>query len=288
MVAEYFGEAPANPKACKYLDAGYGSYKLADFCTAYGVNDPSFYNSHRVLEDPAAGLRHGRRRPVHRLLRLDPEVDGDQGLSPIPSRRGVAAPPVAPIARRRHDAGRPSRAAEQPAAAPVRVRLPPPVAPGAAAPDAADGLVRPRLPRLAGRAVRVGLLVPGPADVRGHPRVHAQELPAAAHRPRLPDDHVPDHRDGGAGHRHRRDPRLPHRVLHGPHRRPAHARRDVHARAAAAVVELPRPGVRVARDPRPRRPARMGVRADRDPGRRSCIRATSPSRSCSATSGCRS
>ena len=51
---------------------------------------------------------------------------------------------------------------------------------------------------------------------------------------------------------------------------PAHARRAVHARAAAAVVELPRPGVRVARDPRPGRAARMGVRADRDPGRRSC------------------
>ena len=90
QVAEYFGEAPANPKACKYLDVGYGSYKLADFCTAYGVNDPSFYNAHRVLEDPAAGLRHGRHRSVHRLLRLDPEVDGDQGLSPIPSRRGAA------------------------------------------------------------------------------------------------------------------------------------------------------------------------------------------------------
>jgi putative spermidine/putrescine transport system substrate-binding protein len=52
MVAEYFGEAPANPKACKYLDAGYGSYKLADFCTAYSVNDPSFYNSIAFWKTP--------------------------------------------------------------------------------------------------------------------------------------------------------------------------------------------------------------------------------------------
>ena len=52
QVAEYFGEAPANPKACKYLDAGYGSYELADFCTAYSVNDPSFYNSIAFWKTP--------------------------------------------------------------------------------------------------------------------------------------------------------------------------------------------------------------------------------------------
>ncbi len=52
QVAEYFGEAPANPKACKYLDAGYGSYGLKDFCTAYNVNDPGFYNSIAFWKTP--------------------------------------------------------------------------------------------------------------------------------------------------------------------------------------------------------------------------------------------
>jgi putative spermidine/putrescine transport system substrate-binding protein len=52
QVAEYFGEAPANPKACQYLDAAYGSYGLKDFCTAYNVNDPSFYNSIAFWKTP--------------------------------------------------------------------------------------------------------------------------------------------------------------------------------------------------------------------------------------------
>ncbi len=52
QVAEYFGEAPANPKACKYLDATYGSYGLKDFCTAYSVNDPSFYGQIAFWKTP--------------------------------------------------------------------------------------------------------------------------------------------------------------------------------------------------------------------------------------------
>ena len=51
-VAEYFGEAPANPKACKYLDATYGDYGLKDFCKDYGVNDPTFYNSIAFWKTP--------------------------------------------------------------------------------------------------------------------------------------------------------------------------------------------------------------------------------------------
>lgn len=52
QVAEYFGEAPANPKACKYLDQVYGSYGLKDFCTAYSVSDPSFYNQIAFWKTP--------------------------------------------------------------------------------------------------------------------------------------------------------------------------------------------------------------------------------------------
>jgi putative spermidine/putrescine transport system substrate-binding protein len=54
QVAEYFGEAPANPKACQYLDAGYADYQLPGFCDAYGVNDPNFYNSIAFWKTPSA------------------------------------------------------------------------------------------------------------------------------------------------------------------------------------------------------------------------------------------
>jgi putative spermidine/putrescine transport system substrate-binding protein len=54
MVAEYFGEAPANLKACKYLDATYASYGFKDFCNAFGVNDPAFYNSVAFWKTPLA------------------------------------------------------------------------------------------------------------------------------------------------------------------------------------------------------------------------------------------
>jgi putative spermidine/putrescine transport system substrate-binding protein len=52
MVAESFGESPANPKACPLLDAGVGDYKLADFCTAYHVTDQSYYSTIAFWKTP--------------------------------------------------------------------------------------------------------------------------------------------------------------------------------------------------------------------------------------------
>jgi len=52
QVAEYFGEAPANPNACKYLDPTYGSYGVKDFCTVYRVNDQSFYSQISFWKTP--------------------------------------------------------------------------------------------------------------------------------------------------------------------------------------------------------------------------------------------
>jgi len=45
LVAESYGESPANPKACAELDKGIADYKVVNFCTAYHVNDPSYYGS---------------------------------------------------------------------------------------------------------------------------------------------------------------------------------------------------------------------------------------------------
>jgi len=53
-VAEYFGEAPANPKACTILDATYGSYGVKNFCTLYHVNDQSFYGAISFWKTPLA------------------------------------------------------------------------------------------------------------------------------------------------------------------------------------------------------------------------------------------
>ncbi len=52
QVAENFGEAPANPMACKYLDAGYGPYQFKDFCKLFSVNDPNFYGQIAFWKTP--------------------------------------------------------------------------------------------------------------------------------------------------------------------------------------------------------------------------------------------
>jgi putative spermidine/putrescine transport system substrate-binding protein len=52
QVAEYFGEAPANPKACDILNKGFGSYKIANFCTAYHVTDQAFYQAISFWKSP--------------------------------------------------------------------------------------------------------------------------------------------------------------------------------------------------------------------------------------------
>jgi putative spermidine/putrescine transport system substrate-binding protein len=59
-VAEYFGEAPANPKACAELDKTYGSYGVKDFCTLYSVNDQAFYNSISFWKTPQADCGDSR------------------------------------------------------------------------------------------------------------------------------------------------------------------------------------------------------------------------------------
>jgi putative spermidine/putrescine transport system substrate-binding protein len=59
-VAEYFGEAPANPTACAELDKTYGSYGVKDFCTLYSVNDKSFYDSISFWKTPQADCGDSR------------------------------------------------------------------------------------------------------------------------------------------------------------------------------------------------------------------------------------
>jgi putative spermidine/putrescine transport system substrate-binding protein len=60
QVAEYFGESPANPKACTYLDVGYADYKLPGFCEAFRVNDQSFYSTIQFWKTPQADCGDSR------------------------------------------------------------------------------------------------------------------------------------------------------------------------------------------------------------------------------------
>lgn len=52
QVAQYFGEAPANPKACSYTEKG--------FCQQYNVGDRNFYNQVQFWKTPIAACGDGR------------------------------------------------------------------------------------------------------------------------------------------------------------------------------------------------------------------------------------
>ncbi len=52
QVAESFGEAPANPKACPLLDKGVGPYAVPHFCDVYRVTDQSFYSQIKFWKTP--------------------------------------------------------------------------------------------------------------------------------------------------------------------------------------------------------------------------------------------
>jgi putative spermidine/putrescine transport system substrate-binding protein len=91
LVAESFGEAPANPKACTELDAGnLGPYAVKDFCTAYGVNDESFYNSIQFWKTPLAECGDSRGQTC---VPYDQWVTRTRPSRPAASRGSAAAPP---------------------------------------------------------------------------------------------------------------------------------------------------------------------------------------------------
>ena len=74
QVAEWFGEAPANAKACA---------ETADknHCEIFHADDEAYFDKVVVLDDAAQGVRRRPRRGLQGLLRLGPGLDGDQGLS---------------------------------------------------------------------------------------------------------------------------------------------------------------------------------------------------------------
>lgn len=77
QVAEYFGEAPANPKACAELDKVYGSYGVKDFCTLYSVNDKAFYDAISFWKTPQADCGDSRGQTC---IPYDQWVNAFQGI----------------------------------------------------------------------------------------------------------------------------------------------------------------------------------------------------------------
>ena len=71
-VAEFFGEAPAQEKACEETEN-------PNFCAEYHAEEPGVLEARLLLEDAARGLRQRRRR-LQGLQRLGPGLDLDQGL----------------------------------------------------------------------------------------------------------------------------------------------------------------------------------------------------------------
>ena len=75
QVAEYFGEAPANPKACEQTSD-------KTFCDGYHAADAAYAAQDPLLDDADQAVpRRPHRRELHRLRRVDEEVAGDQGLT---------------------------------------------------------------------------------------------------------------------------------------------------------------------------------------------------------------
>ena len=82
---EYFGEAPANTKACQSSTADTPYH-----CPVFHAEDEDYFSKVYFWATPQTRLpRWPDRRGVHRLRPLDPSLDGDQGLSPRPR----SAPP---------------------------------------------------------------------------------------------------------------------------------------------------------------------------------------------------
>ena len=73
QVAEYFGEAPAQTKACELTTD-------KDFCDIYHATDDDVRRADPLLDDAAEAVRRRQRRQLHGLRRVGRQVAADQGL----------------------------------------------------------------------------------------------------------------------------------------------------------------------------------------------------------------
>ena len=83
-VAQYFGEAPAQSKACTPSTLSSAAKAIdypvdTKFCDEYHAADPTFWKQVYYWQSPVRRLRKRQRR-LQGLQRLGERVDGDQGM----------------------------------------------------------------------------------------------------------------------------------------------------------------------------------------------------------------
>ena len=257
MATVWFGEAPVSQAACAEAE------KLSPgHCDLFHATDEAYFKDVYYWNTPTRRVPRRSRRDLQGLLRMDEGLDRDQGLTPE-TLVTTPAPVWEPGSLDRttdphdHDLGRdPGAGAARPAGAAVRRRR-----------LAAALYRRPRPSSALLLAAPLGWLLiayigslvvlfisafwhldPFSGDIVTEPI--APELRGAALDPDLPDGRDPDDRVRGARHGHGHHPGVPDRLLHGARGRAPDAGAARRLDPAAAVVGLPRQGLRLAPDPR--------------------------------------
>ncbi len=236
--------------------------------------DEEFLNSLYLWKTPSVDCGDDRGRGLHRLLGVDAGLDGDRRLGragsidrrapgdePIPRGSRSAEATMAAVATARRRAGAVRRTSAflfRHPRAKLSLSLGAPLA----------WFLR-RLPRFArscSSRPRSGISTSSrPRSCGASSLTNFETLLS---RRRLPDDHAPDGRDRGGGHHHRHRPVVPARVLRRPAGHAADAQRAADRGRAAAVGELPGPGVRVEDHPHAERVPELAGRGS--PGSARC------------------
>ena len=271
QVAEYFGEAPANPKACDILNKGYGSYKIPNFCDAYHVTDQAFYNAISFWKTPIRDCGDSRGTTciaydqwlagVHRREGLTSRRTGttagpgDPAADPRPRTTSAACATSDMTTAELAPPGRGRDACSAGSTGDPRIQLgrsslvARPAGSGSSTSGRSRSCSRTRSGRSTRRPARSSSSSPWPTSS------------GCSTQPVYRHDRPPDGDRGRGRDRRRRAPRLPDRLLHGPRRLAPPAGAPVHVGPAAALGELPRQGLRLAGDPGPERPPRLGAPA---------------------------
>ncbi len=283
-VAEFFGEAPVNTKACELTEN-------PNHCTDYHAEDEAWWNDVYYWTTPTADCG-GTEDDGTCVTQEDwkaawTEIEGRCSRL-ARARRPALGRPMAAMSVDDVDRRSRSSAAREagPGAPPLDV-----LSIGTRGCDS-PGCSR---ARWAGWSSRTSGRCSSSCCPRSGRRTRSPQRSSTSGRwttsatfreSRLPQRHLADDEDGRPRHARGRGARVPDRVLHGAGRIAPDAEHPRGRRADAALGQLPREGVRLADDARERRRPRLGARARS--ASTSLGSRPSDSGSCSRTSGSRS
>ena len=236
-VAEYFGEAPAQEKACDET-------ANPNFCTEYHAEEPGVLEAGLLLGDAAGRMRQRRRTTAWTTT---------TGSKPGP--KSKARPVAVDSVAMATEAVVVKRSAGRRLAGLFHGRPRLQVGSLLAAPMA--WLVVLYLGSLVVLLITAFWTV-DPLSGEVIKELQPRKLRSTGQRTGLPGDRLADGPHGGPGHPHRRDHRLPDRLLHGQGGEPARQGAAGRRGADAALVQLPGQGPRLADDALRRRGASTG------------------------------